>query len=560
MQNPLTTRRAVRLAGLYAGAGGVISLAGWVLDVPRLTDWDADGISIQPNAALCVIISAIALLALAAGRTRLTRLCGSIVLLIGGATLLQWLSGLSFGIDSLLLFDRPWGRVGVVYPGRMGPPGSLCWTLIGAALVLGTASPRLRRRAPALALATAAVSALSMVGYLYGVENLYASPYLTVIALQTSTFIMAVSIGIIASHPEREPMRTLLDTGSAGHFGRRTVPLIVLFPVLSGWLWLEAQDAGLYDTRLGIALFALILVGSLAALLAWALRAIRLRERAVRDSEFRERQRATLLQGILDTSPMPIWVSLDPGCQHIVGNRAGNAVLGTPEGSNASRQAVAGSNNSYRCLRDGTDVPADMLPMQRAAREGVQVRAEEYEIVRNDGSRAWLLMHAAPLPQGDALRGAVAVAVDITDRKKVEAVLRESEERLLLAQSSGDVGVWDWSAATGVTFWSETMWRLYGREPADQTVDIQDVWRDSIAPADLERVFAGVRNVLASSENDLVDEFRIVRPDGTKRWIQVKAHVDRDAGGRATRMSGVNIDITERKRVEEELQGALADT
>jgi hypothetical protein len=115
-------RRIAFLAGLYALLGGIASLAGWVLDVQRLTDWDNNGISIQPNATLCVIVSGLAVLALATNRLRVTAICGALVLSVGGMTLLQWVSGLSFGIDSLLMFGREWGRVGVVTPGRMGLP------------------------------------------------------------------------------------------------------------------------------------------------------------------------------------------------------------------------------------------------------------------------------------------------------------------------------------------------------------------------------------------------------------------------------------------------------
>jgi hypothetical protein len=238
-------RRIALLTGFYALLGGIVSLAGWVLDVPRLTDWDNNGISILPNATLCAIFSGIGLLALAADRTRITAACGAVVLSIGALTLLEWVSGLSFGIDALLMFGREWGHVGVVVPGRMGPPGCVSWTLLGAALVSSAGPPRLRRWAPAPALTTAAISVLSLVGYLYDVDQLYALPYLTVIALQAATFILAVSVGVVVSHPDREPMRLLLDPGGAGLLARRALPLILLVPIVVGFARVKGQDAGL---------------------------------------------------------------------------------------------------------------------------------------------------------------------------------------------------------------------------------------------------------------------------------------------------------------------------
>jgi signal transduction histidine kinase/CheY-like chemotaxis protein len=277
------THRIAFLAGLYSLIGGIVSLSGWVLDIRFLTNWENNGISIQPNATVCAIFSGIGLLALAANRTRILAACGAAVLTIGGLTLLQWVGGLSFGIDGLLLFEREWGRVGVVVPGRMGPPGSLSWTLIGAALVL-SASPRTRLVVPALGLSTALISGLSLVGYFYQVDQLYALPRFTVIAFQTSTFVMAVSIGIIASHREREPMRMLLDPGGAGMLARRALPLILLAPIVVGFLRVKGQNAGLYDTGLGSALTSLIIIGVLAALMWWVLNAVRVREQALGES------------------------------------------------------------------------------------------------------------------------------------------------------------------------------------------------------------------------------------------------------------------------------------
>src|SRR5215204_1003354 len=162
--------------GAYAAVGGFGSFLGYVLDIPRLTDWLNSAISIQPNAALCVTFSGLALVLIAAHRPRLAAASATLVLLIGASTLLEWITGLSFGHDGLLLFGREWGRMGVVVPGRMGPPGSFSWTLIGTALLLTALSSvqaRWRRLAPGLALITTAISAVSLVGYLYGANLLY---------------------------------------------------------------------------------------------------------------------------------------------------------------------------------------------------------------------------------------------------------------------------------------------------------------------------------------------------------------------------------------------------
>lgn len=135
---------------------------------------------------------------------------------------------------------------------------------------------------------------------------------------------------------------------------------------------------------------------------------------------------------------------------------------------------------------------------------------------------------------------------DISERKNSEDALRESEERRKLAQEAGQVGVWDWDLQTGATYWSETMWSFYGEEPRNVNPD-EDFWISHLHVGDRERVRSNIRQVVESQETRFHDEFRIAKKDGTVRWIESIAQVSRDASGAATRMYGVNIDISDRK-------------
>ena len=132
-------------AGAYALAAGVIAIAGWAFDMPRLTDWRNDGISMFPNTALCAALSGAALLLASVatwGRTAV-RAPAAFVASLGGLTLLEHLTGVSFGIDTLL-FERSWGQAAAAAPMRMGPPASLSFLLAGLALGLltgGSAGP-----------------------------------------------------------------------------------------------------------------------------------------------------------------------------------------------------------------------------------------------------------------------------------------------------------------------------------------------------------------------------------------------------------------------------------
>ncbi len=294
------TPRRVYIASIalayYALLGGLLSFAGWVADLPRLTDWIGDGISIQPNTTIAAMLSGCALLLLTSGHRFIAAFSGVTVAAIGGSVLYQYLSGTDLQIDTLLLFGREWGRTGVLSPGRMGPPGAVSWTLIGIAIVIASLfrmqGSRPRAVVPLLASLTSAIASLSLIGYLYGASTLYAIPTATVIALQTSTFILALSLGLMLAIPEYGPMRLFSDPGPAGLLVRRILPALIVVPVVLGFLRLIGEQAGLYDLAFGTAARTLVEIALLLALLWWTASAIsrQSRARARIEEELRESQ------------------------------------------------------------------------------------------------------------------------------------------------------------------------------------------------------------------------------------------------------------------------------
>lgn len=384
--------------GLYALLGGLLSFAGWAADIQRLTDWYNNGISIQPNATVAVMCSGAALLLLGWGYRRTAAAIGVVIAMIGASALVQYAVDVDFArLNTLLMFGREWGRVGVVDPGRMGPPGALCWTLIGVALVLTSfPMPRVRRIVPRLALLTFAIATLSVAGYFYGVSRLYSLPYLTVIAFQTATFIAAVSAGIIAMVPEHAPARWLLDPGATGVVARRAIPLIIVVPFVVGWLRLQGEHLGLYDTRFGVTMLVVVLIILLLAILSWTLRTIAQHESALQQSE---RRVTAALESITDG-----FVTLDRDWRFRFVNAEAAAMLRKPVaellGSSAwdtFPEAVGGSG--YRELH-------------RAAAERTTVEFDDF----NPVLQRWFAARAYPTSDG-----AIAIYFkDITARKQAE--------------------------------------------------------------------------------------------------------------------------------------------
>jgi PAS domain S-box-containing protein len=149
----------------------------------------------------------------------------------------------------------------------------------------------------------------------------------------------------------------------------------------------------------------------------------------------------------------------------------------------------------------------------------------------------------------------IGIAVDVEERKRAQEALLESEARSKLAQEAGGVGVWDWDAVTDEIFWSDTMWALYAKDKSETQPD-SVFWDGHIHAEDQARVKKKVQAVLDSNALEYSDEFRIIDGAGDTRWIECRATIVRDANGKVLRMYGVNLDVTEKKLVEQRIRAS----
>ncbi|BCL37256.1 PAS domain-containing protein [Nostoc sp. MS1] len=135
---------------------------------------------------------------------------------------------------------------------------------------------------------------------------------------------------------------------------------------------------------------------------------------------------------------------------------------------------------------------------------------------------------------------------ELVERRRVEAELRESEERLRVALEASRMGTWDWHIQTGVITWSENLEALFGLAKGEFDGSF-GMFVERIHPEDRDRVLAAVAHAVATGE-DYDIEFRVVYPNGTIRWALSQGKVFYDQNGQPLRMAGNDIDITERKR------------
>ncbi|UUL81828.1 PAS domain-containing protein [Sphingomonas qomolangmaensis] len=143
-------------------------------------------------------------------------------------------------------------------------------------------------------------------------------------------------------------------------------------------------------------------------------------------------------------------------------------------------------------------------------------------------------------------------ATDVTDRAQAEAALRESQARLQLALNvSQGVGTWDWDVVNDRVTADAGFARMYGVE--EQTAQIGAPLVDffsAIHPDDAERVRTAVDSTLLTGAA-FSEEYRLVQPDGSTRWVAAQGRALRSDGGDMVRFPGITFDITNRKAAEE---------
>lgn len=177
----------------------------------------------------------------------------------------------------------------------------------------------------------------------------------------------------------------------------------------------------------------------------------------------------------------------------------------------------------------------------------------EFRIVRPNGEVRWMGMHARVVLDGAGrAERMIGIQLDITERKNAEEQLRKSEERLRLANLAAGVATWDWDLMLDRVYWSPEYFRVLGLAP--DTPMIVAEWRKQIHPDDQPMVGDAVRQAIKSAEKEFRLECRVVPREGFVRWIHTRATIFRNPEGRAVRIVGVSVDISDRKDVEERLR------
>ena len=204
-------------------------------------------------------------------------------------------------------------------------------------------------------------------------------------------------------------------------------------------------------------------------------------------------------------------------------------------------------------------IPEDRHDTERALlerlRHGETVEFGEAERIRKDGERIWISLSVSPVRDAEGrLIGAASIKRDITERRRAEAELRRHQDQLRLAHRAARIGAWHWDVGTRRLTWDDGLRQLYGLGPGETVTDLAG-FLARVYPEDRERVAASLEHA-PEGVGGLAYEYRIVMPGGEVRWLADLGQVGVDAEGRPIYVTGISLDITERRAAEEQLREA----
>lgn len=545
MSQPSNERRlssVCLILGSYVFVGGLTSFLGWASNRPFLTDWTGSGISIQPNAALCAASAGAGLILLGLGRRALAGIIGALSGLIGLATIFEYMSGIDLGIDARLMFGHEWGRRGVLSPGRMGPPGSVSWTLIGTAIVMAASgNAKARRVVPALAGFTCGLASLSLIGYLFDADLLHTLPRLTVIAFQTSTFVFATGLGLFAAVPEHGLAAIVKRDDAAGVMTRRLLLPILIVPLLLGWSRLVGEQIGLYDSAFGTAARTLSEILLLSAVVWWTINAIARLEDSRRKDRLALAVRDRLLGAVTDHAAVGLAI-VDPEERYLYANRQYGTILGLPPPLIVGRRVEESLGAAYA---------KQIHPRLQRAFAGERVHYE-LALAGQEPSRPDRLFDVIYEPQSGETRveSVVMAITDITDRKAIERSLREqahllelAHDAIMLLEMDGTIVAWNYGA-------TET----YGYTAHESLGRVVRELLHTVYPQPVSEIYE-----IAERQGRWEGELEHTTKDGRRIVVASRWALQPASGGRPPRLMEINRDITQRKRMEAALHAKEAE-
>ncbi|HEY9720947.1 MAG TPA: PAS domain-containing sensor histidine kinase [Oscillatoriaceae cyanobacterium] len=433
----------------------LLSIVGWLLDIPLLRTVVPGALPMMPGTAVGLILLSIALWLLRTERpSRRARVVAAgaagLALAIGALMLLEYLTGrpVPWASEAMQHFSSSSGW----HYGRLSLRGSLCLVLLGAALIQVASSGRGHPRViQTLALAATFIPYVALIGYAYETKTLYEFTPSTGMALHASVAFLLLGIGVLAIRPNQGFVEAATGPGAGGHLVRELLVPFVFGQLVLGWLILAGVDLGAYDLRFAAALIAASNSVIFGALTAWTARALNREERMREAAEAEAGRSQRLLQQVVANAPVVLFATDHEGRIMLVEGNVRNRIH--PLGLDSRGKSLYAIFHRYPRVIAGFEMA---LRGQRH-RETFLLGEEAFEV--------WFQPVEAMNGGRAGVTGVIAVATDVTERERAEealkrqnaqinAILDATSEGILLVDENRRVQrvnrrflrMWGWSA------------------------------------------------------------------------------------------------------------------
>jgi PAS domain S-box-containing protein len=207
---------------------------------------------------------------------------------------------------------------------------------------------------------------------------------------------------------------------------------------------------------------------------------------------------------------------------------------------------------TFQDITHPDDLQTDLAYVRQILAGTITSYSMEKRYLRKDRNIVWVSLTVSLVRKPDSTPDYfVSVVEDIQTRKQAEERLKESEAALQEAQHLAGIGNWKWDTATDRHTWSDLIYLIYGRDPAQPPAIYPEV-QQYFTPKSWEKLSAAVEEGMATGTPYECDA-EVVRPDGTHRWITARGHATRDVNGNVINLHGTVQDITTRKLAEQAL-------
>ncbi len=529
----------------------LLSTLGWVFEISILKQGLPGLPAMQPNTILGLLLSAAAIFFSRQHISKpliLSRFLAAIVSLLGLLTLSQYVFDWDAGIDRIFIQDA--ATADQLFPGRPSPQTSLNFLLLGFAIIafgVRRISIYVGQMSAILVTANALVAAT---GYIFSTSQFYGFPIYSPalgMAVHTSIGFILLAAALFLSRPAEGMMALLTSALQSGRIARKILFTTVVVPPFVGLVTRIGVIAGWYDVSIQTSFFSVVVIG-LILRTTWKATEHAKKEEVRAQAALEEQK---IFSALIENSSDFIGIA-DPNGKPVYLNQAGRRMVGLPDDYPVGN----------------TQIPEYYPPEQAVASEVIVKAILEKGYWKGDTFfRNWKTEERIPVsydhfiirdPETDRILGIGTITRDISDLKKAQEQIRETQERYELALRGADLGTWDWNIQTNEVKFNHRWAEMRGFH-FDEIKPHVDTWVSGIHPEDLPRVKKALSDYFEGIAPEYSIEFRTITKSGKWIWILDRGGVfERDEQGKPVRMVGTELDITERKHLDEELRIAEA--